>query len=132
MLFRSLSGTIPASVMGNSFQVTAESQENTVTANNTDTVIDTVTASGTLAIEYTLRLTQGSYRRLSKVLVNPTSGGTGVDYVEYAVIETGTATGTITVSAGYSAPNFTLIVNASSASPAANNITAKLEKFVMV
>jgi hypothetical protein len=125
-----LSGTIPSSVMGNSFQVTGESGDNTVTANSTATVIDSVTASGTLAIEYTLRLTQGTKRRLSKILVNPNSDGTDVDYVEYAVIETGGSISGISVTADYSSPNFRLLVAASDA--ATTNVTAKLEKFVMV
>jgi hypothetical protein len=116
--------------MGNSFQITGENGDNTVTTNSTATVVDSVTASGTLAIEYTLRLTQGSKRRLSKILVNPNSAGTDVDFVEYAVIETGGAISGVSVTADYSAPNFRLLVAASDA--ATTNITAKLEKFVMV
>ena len=125
-----ISGTIPPTVMGNSFQVTGENGDNTVTTNNSATIIDSVTASGTHAIEYTLRLIQGSKRRLSKVLISPNSAGTDVDYVEYAVIETGGAISGISVTADYSAPNFRLLVSASDA--ATTNVTAKLEKFVMV
>jgi hypothetical protein len=109
--------------------VTAETGDNTVTANSTATTVDTTTVSGTLAVEYTLRLVQGSKRRLSKILVNPNSAGTDVDYVEYGVIETGTAISGISVTATVSSGNILLRVRASDA--ATTNVTAKLIKVVM-
>jgi len=122
-----ITGTITAAVMGTSSSVTGITGANSVPSTGVATVVDTTTASGTHAIEYTLRLTTGSKRRLSKILINPDSAGTGVDYVEYGVIETGGAITAISVTADYSSPNFRLLV-----ANTEGTVTAKLQKFVMV
>jgi hypothetical protein len=122
--------TIPASVIGRSFNHTAESQENTVTSNSTPTVVDTVAISGVHAIEYTVRLIQGTKRRLSKVLVNVNSAENGVDFNEFAIIDTGASViSGAEVTADVDSGNIRLLVSASDA--ASTNITAKILKVVM-
>jgi hypothetical protein len=101
----------------------------TISANSTATTIDTTAVSGTECVEYTLRLTQGSKRRVSKVLVHLNSAGTDVDHVEYAVIETGGAISGVSVTSTVSGGDILLRAQASDAS--STNVTAKVIKVVM-
>lgn len=111
--------------------IPADPGENTATVNNTSVVIDTVAISGTSAIEYTVRLTQGTKRRLSKLLVNVNSDETGVDYNEFAIIDTGASPiSGASVSADVDSGNIRLLMSASDA--ASTNVTAEVIKVVMV
>lgn len=93
------------------------------------TSIDTTAVSGTEAVEYTIRLTQGSKRRVSKVLAHLNNGNTDVDYVEYAVIETGGAMAGVSIAAAVSGSDITL--NATVTDAGSTNVTAKVIKVVM-
>ena len=123
--------SIPSSVLGNSSQVTSTSGDNTATVNNTAVVIDSIPVTGVLAVEYTIRLTQGSKRRLSKVLVNVNSDGSGVDHNEFAIIDTGASPiSGATVTADVDSGNIRLLMSASDA--ASTNVSAKILKVIMV
>jgi hypothetical protein len=123
-----LSGTIPSTVMGNSSSTTGT----TVTVNaNTTTTIDTIAVSSNpQAIEYTLRISQGTAIRTSKVLVSPNanSGASAVDHVEYAVIETLGPLSGISVAATVDGSNIILTVTTTSGS----TMSAEFIKTVMV
>jgi hypothetical protein len=122
---------IPSSVLGNSNSVASIEGANTVTANDTAVVVDTTPIAGVLAIEYLVRLTQGSKRRLSKVIVNTNSDETSVNFNEFAIIDTG-ASGIsgVSVTADVSSNSIRLLVSASDA--ASTNIQANVLKTVMV
>jgi hypothetical protein len=123
--------SIPSSVLGNSSQVTSTSGDNTATVNNTAVVIDSISVTGVLAVEYTIRLTQGSKRRLSKVLVNVNSDGSAVDHNEFAIIDTGASPiSGATVTADVDSGNIRLLMSASDA--ASTNVSAKILKVIMV
>ena len=123
--------TIPASVMGNSSFVTSTPGDNTATANNTAVVVDLTPVTGVSAVEYTVRLIQGTKRRLSKVLVNVNSDETSINFNEFAIIDTGaSAISGASVTADISSGNIRLLIAASDA--ASTNVTAKILKVIMV
>ena len=79
------SSTDAAKVEGVAYELTAA----------TATAVDTITASGVQAIEYTVSLMQGTSTgmkmRTSKVLAHYNSGTGVVDYTEYGIVETGSS-----------------------------------------
>lgn len=122
---------IPASVMGNSSFVTSTPGDNTATVNDTAVVVDLTPVTGVSAVEYTVRLIQGTKRRLSKVLVNVNSDETSINFNEFAIIDTGaSAISGASVTADVSSGNIRLLVAASDA--ASTNVTAKILKVIMV
>ena len=111
--------------------IPADPGENTAIINDSPVVIDTVAISGISAIEYTVRLTQGAKRRLSKLLVNVNSDETAVDYNEFAIIDTGASPiSGASVSADVNSGNIRLLMSASDA--ANTNVTAEVIKVIMV
>ena len=63
---------------------------------------------------------------MSKILVHPDTAGTGVDYVEYSVMETGGSIAGLSVSAGVTSGNILITVSATS------SVSVKAIKVVMV
>ena len=103
-------------------------QGGTVTlSSNSATTIDSIALSSFTTAEYTLSLQQGTITRSSKVYVQ--NNGTFVDYVEYAVINTGGTIGDVVVESTISSTNSVLQVTVPDA--AANNVKVKLSKVVI-
>jgi hypothetical protein len=122
---------IPASVMGKSSFITSTLGDITATVNDTAVVIDLTSVTGVSAVEYTVRLIQGTKRRLSKVLVNVNSDETSVDFNEFAIIDTGaSAISGASVTADISSGNIRLLISASDAG--STSMTAKILKVIMV
>jgi hypothetical protein len=125
------SSSIPSTVLGNSSRITSTVGDNTATVNNTAVVVDETPITGVMAIEYTVRLTQGSKRRLSKVLINVNSAETDIDFNEFSIIDTGTsAISGAQITADVSGGNVRLLIAASDA--ATTNVSARILKTIMV
>jgi hypothetical protein len=117
--------------LGNSSRITSTVGDNTATANNTAVVVDETPITGVMAIEYTVRLTQGSKRRLSKVLINVNSAETDIDFNEFSIIDTGaSAISGAQITADVSGGNVRLLIAASDA--ATTNVSARILKTIMV
>jgi hypothetical protein len=111
--------------------VTADSGDNTATVDSTPVVIDSIPVAGVFAVEYTIRLSQGSKRRLSKILVNVNSDETAVDYNEFSIIDTGASViAGASVTADVDSGNIRLLMSASDAG--STNVSAKILKVIMV
>jgi hypothetical protein len=122
---------IPSTVMGNSSRVSSIAGDNTASANSTAVVVDETAISGVLAIEYTVRLTQGTKRRLSKVLINVNSDETDIDFNEFSIIDTGASViAGAAVTADVSGGNIRLLVASSDAGT--TNVTTRVLKTIMV
>jgi len=121
-------GAISSTIMKNSSSVDGTTV--TVSANTTTTIDTIAVSSNPQAIEYILRVSQSTTMRTSKVLISPSanSGAGAVDYVEYAVIETGGTLSGIAVAASVSGANILLTVTTTSGS----TMSAKFIKTVMV
>jgi hypothetical protein len=109
--------------------ITIEAGENTITANDTWTTLDTITLTSNGAFEYILRLVQGSNIRVSKVFIAKSSDGSTVDHTEYAVIELGSSISGVEVQATVSGTNLLLQAKASNA--ATTNVTARVARTIL-
>lgn len=118
------SASIPAATMGVS---TGHTAATTSISAATQTTVDSTTASSTKMIEYTLHLSEGSKRRVSKIVVlkDATTPTPVIDFNEYSIIETGGAISGLVVTADFSSPNIRLLVTTTNAS------TASVIKVVM-
>ena len=101
----------------------------------TATAVDSVAASGVEAVEYTVSLMQGTSTnmrmRTSKILAQHNSGTGVVDYVEYGIIETGSALmAGVSVEAALNNSNIELQVTVTDANT--NNVTCRVLRTVLL
>jgi hypothetical protein len=101
----------------------------------TATAVDSVAASGVEAVEYTVSLMQGTSTnmrmRTSKILAQHNSGTGVVDYVEYGIIETGSALmAGVSVEAALNNSNIELQVTVTDANT--NNVTCRVVRTVLL
>lgn len=101
----------------------------------TATAVDSVAASGVEAVEYTVTMMQGTSTnmrmRTSKILAHHNAGTGVVDYTEYAIIETGSATmAGVAIEAALNNSNIELQVTVTDANT--NNVTCRVLRTVLL